>query len=78
VRVFIGRNMGSTLPYVSPPVKLGYDVFAVEVAEIAGRIPCIRVGGRRLIRGYVEEKLGRPWRPDEEAPPAARRTSKQR
>jgi hypothetical protein len=39
VRVFIGRNMGSTLPYVSPPVKLGYDVFAVEVAAIAGRIP---------------------------------------
>jgi hypothetical protein len=35
---------------------------------------------RRLIRGYIEEKLGRPWRPEEEpaAEPSARRTSKQR
>ncbi len=27
---------------------------------------------RRLIRGYIEEKQGRPWRP--EAPPPPRRT----
>jgi hypothetical protein len=23
---------------------------------------------RRLIRGYIEERTGRPWRPDEEPP----------
>ena len=24
---------------------------------------------RRLIRGYIEEKLGRPWRPEDEPAP---------
>jgi hypothetical protein len=35
---------------------------------------------RRLIRGYIEEKLGKPWRPEEVPVPVAgrRRTSKQR
>lgn len=34
---------------------------------------------RRLIRAYIEEKQGRPWRPEEEPPPAQRpRSSKQR
>lgn len=39
---------------------------------------------RRLIRGYIEERLGRPWRPGDAdgpgpaAPRAAKRTSKQR
>jgi len=34
---------------------------------------------RRLIRAYIEEKLGKPWRPDDEpGAPQARRTSKQR
>jgi hypothetical protein len=34
---------------------------------------------RRLIRAYIEEKLGRPWRPDDEpAAQRARRTSKHR
>jgi len=25
---------------------------------------------RRMIRGYIEERLGRPWTPEEEGPPA--------
>lgn len=34
---------------------------------------------RRLIRAYIEERLGRPWRPEaSEALPARRRSSKQR
>ena len=33
---------------------------------------------RRLIRGYIEEKLGKPWRPEEVSIPGRRRTSKQR
>ena len=33
---------------------------------------------RRLIRGYIEEKLGRPWRPEEVPVPPRRRTSKHR
>jgi hypothetical protein len=33
---------------------------------------------RRLIRGYIEEKLGKPWRPEEVPVPPRRRTSKQR
>ncbi len=33
---------------------------------------------RRLIRAYIEEKLGKPWRPEEVPVPAGRRTSKQR
>jgi len=24
---------------------------------------------RRMIRGYIEERLGRPWTPEEEGPP---------
>jgi hypothetical protein len=28
---------------------------------------------RRLIRGYIEERLGRPWRPQEAEPPPAKR-----
>lgn len=31
---------------------------------------------RRLIRSYIEERLGRPWTPEE--PAAGKRTSKQR
>lgn len=31
---------------------------------------------RRLIRSYIEERMGRPWSPDDEA--AGERTSKQR
>jgi hypothetical protein len=33
---------------------------------------------RRLIRGYIEEKLGQPWRPEEVPLPRRGRTSKQR
>ncbi len=34
---------------------------------------------RRLIRLYIEERQGRPWRPEEEPQPAQRaRSSKQR
>lgn len=34
---------------------------------------------RRLIRRYIEERLGRPWAPEETAPrPGRGRTSKQR
>jgi hypothetical protein len=34
---------------------------------------------RRLIRGYIEQKQGRPWRPEEQPLPAQRsRSSKQR
>ncbi len=33
---------------------------------------------RRLIRGYIEEKLGKPWRPEEVSFPTGRRTSKAR
>lgn len=33
---------------------------------------------RRLIRAYIEEKLGKPWRPEEVPVPPHRRTSKQR
>ena len=35
---------------------------------------------RRLIRGYIEERLGRPWQAGDEAPPAAaaRRRSRSR
>jgi hypothetical protein len=33
---------------------------------------------RRLIRGYIEEKLGKPWRPEEVPLPTRRRTSKAR
>lgn len=34
---------------------------------------------RRLIRGFIETKQGRPWRPEEESGPAQRaRSSKQR
>jgi Ribbon-helix-helix protein len=33
---------------------------------------------RRLIRAYIEEKLGKPWRPEEVSVPTRRRTSKQR
>lgn len=34
---------------------------------------------RRLIRAYIEERQGRPWRPDEIAQPAGiRRTAKRR
>ena len=33
---------------------------------------------RRLIRAYIEEKLGKPWRPEEVPVPARERTSKQR
>lgn len=34
---------------------------------------------RRLIRGYIEERLGKPWRPDDEVPSGrGKRTSKQR
>jgi hypothetical protein len=34
---------------------------------------------RRLIRAYIEDRRGRPWRPDEERLPAQRaRSSKQR
>lgn len=29
---------------------------------------------RRLIRTYIEGKLGRPWRPEDEPPPGGRRT----
>jgi len=28
---------------------------------------------RRLIRGYIEQRLGRPWTPSEESPGAERR-----
>lgn len=28
---------------------------------------------RRLIRGYIETRTGKPWRPEEPARPAARR-----
>lgn len=33
---------------------------------------------RRLIRAYVEERLGKPWRPEEVPFPRRRRTSKHR
>jgi len=38
---------------------------------------------RRLIRGYIEERLGRPWQPGEEPatarpPPAAKRRARHR
>lgn len=33
---------------------------------------------RRLIRAYIEEKLGKPWRPEEVPVPPSTRTSKQR
>ena len=34
---------------------------------------------RRLIRSYIETRLGRPWRPEDEPSPAQRvRSSKQR
>jgi len=33
---------------------------------------------RRLIRSYIEERLGRPWRPDEPAETPVKRISKQR
>jgi hypothetical protein len=33
---------------------------------------------RRLIRGYIEERLGRPWRPGEEPAAAARAATKRR
>ena len=34
---------------------------------------------RRLIRAYIEERQGRPWRPEDEPAPAQRgRSSKQR
>ncbi len=33
---------------------------------------------RRLIRAYIEEKLGKPWRPEEVPFPPRGRTSKQR
>ena len=34
---------------------------------------------RRLIRAYIEDKQGKPWRPEDiPLPPARRRTSKHR
>lgn len=33
---------------------------------------------RRLIRAYIEEKLGKPWRPEEVPVPPRKRTSKHR
>jgi len=33
---------------------------------------------RRLIRGYIEEKQGRPWRPEDELAPARRRRGSKR
>jgi hypothetical protein len=34
---------------------------------------------RRLIRGYIEEKQGAPWRPEEASPPSQRkRATRQR
>jgi len=32
---------------------------------------------RKLIRGYIEQRLGRPWKPSEE-PPGAGRSSRRR
>jgi hypothetical protein len=33
---------------------------------------------RRLIRAYIEERLGKPWRPEEVSLAPRKRTSKQR
>jgi hypothetical protein len=33
---------------------------------------------RRLIRGYIEERQGRPWRPEEIELPGRKRASRQR
>lgn len=33
---------------------------------------------RRLIRAYIEARLGKPWRPEEVPRPVASRSSKQR